>query len=187
MMASISVYGYENQMLAALEEPCLENEGKGDKRLSYHKLPHGSTSCPLLRVPIEVRNNIYQFVVPTTTQIIGKGAAWLRGSISLLAVNKQIHNEAIKMMYGTSTFVIDVNFDSITFVYQWVLPSGLVPETSLAFPDKFVQHNLALIRKYQIRIHVVDSYTGMTKYNIGGRSPLIGGVQGQVAKLARIL
>lgn len=140
-MTSISVYGYENQML----------------------------------------------IVPTTISIRGKGAVWVRGNIALLVVNKQIYHEAIQIVYGTSTFTIDVRYNAITFAYQWILPSGLVPKTTLVFPDRFAERNLAFIRRYQIRVHVVDGYTGMIKYNISGRSPLADGVRDQVTKLASII
>ncbi len=186
-MASFSVYGYDKQMLPATTESSFDNEGKHGNGSSDHERPHTSTSCPLLEMPVEVRNHIYQLVVPTTTQVQGKGTAWLRGSTAFLVVNKQIYFEAIKIMYGTSTFVIDVRYNAISFAYQWILPSGLVPKTTFVFPTKFAERNLALIRRYQIRVQLVDSYTGMIKYNISGHSPLVDGVRDQVAKLVSIL
>lgn len=175
------------QMLPPTTETALDNQGEHGNGSSGHKRPQRSTSCPLLEVPVEVRNMIYQLVVPTTTQVQGKGTAWLRGSTAFLAVNKQIYNEAITIMYGTSTFVIDVRYNGISFAYQWMLPSGLVPKTTFVFPTKFAERNFTLIRRYQIRVHLVHSYTGMIKYNISGRSPLADGVRDQVTKLVSIL
>ncbi len=135
-MASVSVYGYDQRMLAA---PCNPRPEDNKKNSPRPNLSQGSTNCPLLKLPLEIRINIYKHILPTTAHLKTKGTAWLRDNIALLATNKQIYAEAIKIMYGSSTFVIDVSYDSITFAYQWLLPSGLVPKTTLTFPQKFAE------------------------------------------------
>lgn len=87
-------------------------------------------------------------------------------------------------MYGRSTFVVDVVWDGVRFIYQWVLPTGLVPKQTFAFPDKLAERNLSLIRKLLIRIHHVDNYTGMVKHNFGGPG-LREGLRIQVEKLCQ--
>ena len=191
-MAPISVYGYNTNMLAYPEgdperEAFTEDSRDEVMRSKHHQLTPGSTSCPLLAVPLEIRASVYSFVLPAAIEHSDKGTAWLRGSIAILATNKQIYHEAVEMMYGINTFIIDVGYDFVTFAYQWILPSGLVPKTTIALLEKFPKRNLALIRRYLIRVHMVDSYTGMIKYNVTSLSPLAVGVQSQVLKLVNTL
>ncbi|OCL13574.1 hypothetical protein AOQ84DRAFT_103115 [Glonium stellatum] len=183
---------------------------------------------PLLRLPIELRQHIYSYVLPSTTQIIhhsgsdgreperseynltyvretmgnsvwkmqrtvpktereaGNDVVWRRGWIGILATNHQIHEECVDLIYGASTFVLDVAYDSIKFRYRWLLPSNLTPSRSYSFLDHFSQRNLLRIRKYIINVEHVDSYTGMIKYNCGGRG-LSAGVQHQVQNLVDLL
>ncbi|KAI9730535.1 MAG: hypothetical protein M1834_005776 [Cirrosporium novae-zelandiae] len=112
---------------------------------------------------------IYSYVLPHTICTKSNRIFWVRGNTSILAVNKQISEEAIDMLYGDSTFVIDVMFDDhgIRFDYQWILPNGLCPRRALTFPGDLALSNVAKIKKLYVRIHHVDSYTGWVKYNCG--------------------
>lgn len=188
-MESISVYGYNHDLLdlvATSPKVQRQNDLFAEIR-SYHKLSEGGIACPLLDLPFEIRVNIYSYLLPATVELAGKGVLWRRGNITILSVNKQIYDEATKIMYGNATFVIDVAWDGITFAYQWLLSTGLVPKTRLAFPKSFAWRNLGLVRKVMIRIHQVDSYTGMMKYNYAGRNPLTAGLKDQVETLCTSL
>ena len=185
-MESISVYGYNQDLLAAVN-PKMRQDHMVDAVESYHKLSQGVMACPLLDLPFELRVNIYNHLLPTTFDMEGKGVLWQRGNIKILSTNKQIYNEAIKIMYGKALFVIDVAWDGVTFAYQWLLPTGLVPKARLAFPASLAWRNLGLVKKLLVRIHQVDSYTGMMKYNYSGTKPLTAGLKDQVEILCKSL
>ena len=184
-MASIYVYGYDERMLAAPQKVSYESSQKIGSRSEYHRISTGSTRCPLLEMPAEIRTSIYKYLLPTTIDIGGKGTAWVRGSTALLATNKRIYHEAIAMMYGSSTFLLDLRYDSLTFTYRYALRSAIILSSDLRFPDSIAARNLVLIRRYCVHIHFIDSYTGMIKYNIASLAGLAHGVKGQVARLTR--
>lgn len=187
MMESISVYGYTRDLLAATNPMVQQQNDTVDEMKSYHKLSEGAISCPLLDLPFELRLNIYSYLLPTTVELMEKGALWRRGNITILSANKQIYNEAIEAMYGNAIFAIDVSWDGVIFAYRRLLSSGLVPKSRLAFPACFAWRNLGLVRVMQIRIHQVDSYTGMMKYNYAGRYPLTARLKDQVETLCTSL
>ena len=191
MMAPMSVNGYSTQMLATTgREVFAYDERKDVVKPKYHELSPGSMSCPLLAVPPEIRFMIYSYALPTTMDhqdYADRVTAWLRGSIAILAANKQIYHEAIEIMYGANTFSIDVGYKTINFAYQWLLPCGRAPRTTIAFLDLVAKRNIALIRNCLIRVHMVDSYAGMIKYNVTSLSHLAKGVQRQALKLVESL
>ncbi|MCJ1463055.1 hypothetical protein MMC07_001659 [Pseudocyphellaria aurata] len=186
-MESISVYGY-NQDLCIAPIPGVQQQNDMETEAqSYHKLQEGTTACPLLGLPLELRVNIYSHLLPTTVEVEGKGVLWQRGNIKVLSTCKQIYHEAIKIMYEEAIFVIDVAWDGVTFAYQWLLSTGLMPKTTLAFPDSLAWRNLSCVKKLHVRIHQVDSYTGMMKYNYAGRDPLTAKLKEQVETLCKSL
>ncbi|OCK82811.1 hypothetical protein K432DRAFT_380061 [Lepidopterella palustris CBS 459.81] len=127
-----------------------------------------------------------QRTVPKTDREAGNDIVWKRGWIGILAVNHQIHEECVDLVYGDNTFVVDVAYDSIKFRYRWLLPSNLTPSRSYSFLDHFSQRNLLRIKNYVINVEHVDSYTGMIKYNCGGRG-LTAGIRQQVQNLVDLL
>ena len=183
---------------------------------------------PFLRLPIELRRQIYRYILPSTSNIdvraqrgsgepekkeykltfvrqsfgdalwqmqktfprtdreVGNDIVWRRGTIAILAVNRQIHEECVDMIYGENIFVIDVAFDSIKFRYKWLLPSRLTPNRTYSFLDHFSQRNLMRVKNYVINVEHVDDYTGMIKYNCGGRG-LTAGIRHQVENLVELL
>lgn len=110
--------------------------------------------------------------------------------------NRQIHEECADMLYGDNMFVICVGFDSIKFLYQWVVEpkraprsrreAALVPKGEKAFLDHFSQRNLLRIKNYIINVELLDSYTGMIKHNCGGNG-LAYGIREQVETLVELL
>ncbi|KAF2823766.1 hypothetical protein CC86DRAFT_384318 [Ophiobolus disseminans] len=124
--------------------------------------------------------------LPRTERVTGNDIVWRRGCTNLLAVNKQIHEEATDMLYGDNVFVVDVSFDSINFRYRWRTANNLTPNRTYPFLDHFSQRNLLRIRNYIVNVESVDDYTGMIKYNCGGRG-LPAGIQIKVRELVDLL
>lgn len=111
---------------------------------------------------------------------------WVRGCTSLLAVNKQIHDEVAAMIYGHSTFLLFVTFSGITFRFRWMLPSGLAPSRTYPFLELMPARYLQLVRKVIVHVDHVDSYTGMIKFNISGKG-LVHGLRKQIQRLVLAL
>ncbi|KAF2854403.1 hypothetical protein T440DRAFT_388136 [Plenodomus tracheiphilus IPT5] len=125
-------------------------------------------------------------VPPRPDRETGHDIVWHRGCTAILAVNKQIHEETAAMLYGDNTFVVDITFDSINFRYRWRTRNGLTPSRTYAFLEHFSQRNLLRVRRYVVNVEHVDDYTGMIKYNCGGRG-LAAGLKGKVAALVGLL
>jgi hypothetical protein len=116
----------------------------------------------------------------------GSDIVWHRGCTAILAACRQIHEEAADLLYGDNTFVIDVTFEAITFRYRWQTHNGLVPSRGYSFLEHFSQRNLLRVRKYVVGVESVDDYTGMIKYNVGGRG-LPAGIKAKVRDLVQQL
>ncbi|KAF9695279.1 hypothetical protein EKO04_007059 [Ascochyta lentis] len=184
---------------------------------------------PLLRLPLELRRQIYLSLLPRTLNLAvryqrpadptpraeynltfvrqsassngswkmqktapksdretGNDIVWRRGCTSLLAVNQQMHEEAADMLYGESTFVVDVTFDKVAFRYRWRTESGLTPSRQIDWLEHFSQRNLLRVKDYVVNVESVDDYTGMIKYNVGGRG-LPAGIRAKVRELVDLL
>ncbi|KAA6412396.1 MAG: hypothetical protein FRX48_03386 [Lasallia pustulata] len=190
-MVSISVYGYDQAMLERAEKSGLSSKEELHGRelhenMAGMQVEESSTRCALLALPFELRRGIYEYLLPTTLETVHKGTVWIRGSTTIMTANKQIYAESTAIMYGTSAFLLDIEWDCITFAYQWLLPTNLVPKRTLAFPEHLTSRTVALIRKLYVRVHHVDSYTGMVKYNYSGHG-LTDGVRDQVATFCTLL
>jgi hypothetical protein len=111
---------------------------------------------------------------------------WHRGNTALLAVSKQLHDECAALLYGENVFVLWVSYDTIQFRFRWVLASGLAPSCAFDFLHLIKGRYLELVRKVVVTVDVVDEYTGMIKFNVGG-SGLVYGLKLQVAKLVKAL
>ena len=145
-------------------------------------------SCPFLKLPYELRTHIYSYVLPGTTKHLLRGIVWTRGTAAIWATNRQIYRECINLIYGNSTFLIDVRYDKVEFLYQWILPqNSLVPKRVFKFPHPIAARNRPLMRKFHVRIHQVDSYTGMIKYNYSNPEVLFRGLRSQVSMLCSLL
>ena len=127
-----------------------------------------------------------QRTAPKSDRETGNDVVWKRGFTHLLTLNRQIHEEAADMLYGDSTFVVDVTFDAVNFRYHWRTVNNLTPNRTYPFLDHFSQRNLLRIRNYIISVESVDGYTGMIKYNHGGRG-LPAGIRMRVQELVDLL
>ncbi|KAF2790060.1 hypothetical protein K505DRAFT_352185 [Melanomma pulvis-pyrius CBS 109.77] len=194
----------------------------------HNLFPAPAKPSPLLRLPVELRRQIYAYVLPSTSsfdvrlqrgsdeperseynltfvrETLGNGiwkmqrtlpktdretghdVVWRRGSIGILGACKQVHDECVDMIYGENIFVIDITFDQIKFRYRWRTANNLTPNRSILFLTHFSQRNLMRIKNYVINVEHVDDYTGMIKYNTGGRG-LTAGIRDQVQNLVDLL
>lgn len=123
---------------------------------------------------------------PRVDRETGNDIVWRRGCTSLLAVNRQIHEEAAEMLYGDNTFVLDLSYEAILFRYRWRTANNLTPNRNIALMLQFSQRNLLRMRKYVVNVESVDDYTGMIKYNVGGRG-LPAGIRVKVQELVDLL
>lgn len=127
-----------------------------------------------------------QKTLPRSDREVGNEIVWRLGCTSLLATCHQIHDECVDKLYGDNIFVIDVTFDDIKFRQRWRTANNLTPGRSYAFLDHFSQRNLMKIKNYIVNVEHVDDYTGMIKYNCGGRG-LTAGIRRKVQGLVDLL
>ena len=186
-MASISVYGYDFELLDNSKSfefynNCEEPHKAEEPQISLQR------GCPFLNLPYELRAHIYSYVLPKTLYHASRGVIWLRATAAIWVANRQMYNECISLMYGIPTFSIDVRYDKIEFFYQWALPpTTLVPKRIFNYPDPIAPRNRPLMRKFHVCVHEVDSYTGMVKYNYSHPEILARGLRCQVASLCALL
>lgn len=147
---------------------------------------------PFLRLPIELRLQIYSYTLPKTVREASKhdddGLVWQRSDIALLSVNRQISEECLDCLYGDNTFVVECGYSKIEFRFRTILPDNhnLAPSRTYSFLDHFSQRNIQRIRHYLVHVERVDSYTGMIKYNCSGRG-LTDRTREQVRRLVECL
>lgn len=185
-MHSISVYGYDPEMLSISDSLYL-HQPKGPSKAVQPPISR-LKGCSFLKLPYELRTHIYSYVLPSTTDSPDRGVVWLRATAAIWATNRQLYKECIGLIYGNTTFLLDVRYDKVEFLYQWMLPQrSLVPKRIFNFPDPIAARNRPLMRKFHIRIHQVDSYTGMIKYNYSNPEILARGLKNQVKTLCAFL
>lgn len=179
-MSSISVYGYDTDMLGLLDS--LYFHGHPDEPPKAEPPQISSQGgCPFLKLPYELRTHISSYVLPSTIEYPGRGIVWLRATAAIWATNRQLHKECISLMYGNPTFLIDVRYDKVEFLHQWFLPqTSLVPKRIFKFPGPIAARNRPLMRKFHVRLHQVDGYTGMIKYNYSNPEILARALRSQV-------
>lgn len=180
-MSSISVYGYDTSMLVDSPQN-INNVNHLTPESTLSNEHRTSDRCLLLELPAELRAHIFQHVLPHTVYHASKGICWIKGTTTLLAVSRQIHDEAAHIMYSRSTFEINIIWDCIYFDCQWLLPNGLAPCSKLAFPERISHQYIPLIQNLGISIGVPDNYTRMiNKYNHSN------GLRSQVESLCHVL
>jgi len=151
-----------------------------------------SSGSLLFRLPLELRRQIYSYLLPysqqgkprSSTEVSQKCSKviWITGNIFVLLVCQQMCQECLDILYGTNTFTITITYTSIIFNYTWFLRSqGLTPNRPYSFLDHFNHRNVLRIKRFQVNVQQVDSYTGMIKYNCSGRG-LVDGLRGQVRR-----
>ena len=181
-MTSISVYGYDTEMLSVADVVDILNQFDEVPKAEQPQIPW-RRGFPFLELPYELRIHIYSYVLPSTMIYPGCGIVWLRATTALLAVNRQVYKECIRLIYGNPTFLIDVRYDKVEFLHQWTLSQGqnqLISKRVFNFPGPIAARNRPFMRKFHVRIHQVDGYTGMIKYNYSNPEILARGLRCQV-------
>ncbi|KAF2747728.1 hypothetical protein M011DRAFT_486142 [Sporormia fimetaria CBS 119925] len=113
--------------------------------------------------------HLYDFI--PGTRIYGsanpdENVVWLRGNTRLLALNHQIHDECVDMMYGDNIFSIHILDNKIEFRYKYQLPTTrLTPSGAKELLNHFSQRNLLKIKNMLVTIHFEDEHGGMMTYN----------------------
>ena len=185
-MTSISVYGHNPEMLAAQNSLHGEETKEAVDAEESHQLRAGCKRCLFQELPFELREQIYTNMLPSTSDT-PRGLAWNRAA-PIWATNRQIYNECIGPMYGDSTFLVDVGYNYVDFIYQYRLPqSELVAKRLLSFPERIAARNRPFMRRFEVWVKEVDSYTGMIKYNYSNPEVLAMGVREQTQKLCGFL
>lgn len=186
-MDSISVYGYDPEMLAVSDSLYIGYQSEERPKAEQPRISR-RRGCPFLKLPRELRNYIYSYVLPSTADHPDRGVVWTRATAAIWATNRQVYKECIGLMYGNPTFLIDVRFDKAEFLYQWILPqTPLIPKRIFNYPHPIAARNRPLMRKFHVRVHQLDSYTGMIKYNYSNPEILARGLRCQVKILCAFL
>jgi hypothetical protein len=164
------IYGFLLPHTTTSDVRSPDPNSKSEYNLTFVRQQNGDEAWRMLRT------------LPRTDRETGNDTVWRRGCTSILAVNRQIHEETADMLYGDNTFVVDVTFAAINFRYRWRTKNNLTPNRTYAFLEHFSQRNLLRIKNYIVNVESVDDYTGMIKYNVGGRG-LPAGIRLQVREL----
>ncbi|MCJ1387228.1 hypothetical protein MMC18_000068 [Xylographa bjoerkii] len=202
-MEPLSVYGYDQRMHEQHRppptKPLLESGEDPTSEEDVPSPPHPPPTSRLLALPAELRAQILSHLLPRSLPTPHHPGAspsaspppvWLRGTTAILATCRLLHAEGLPFLYSHNTFALDVVWDCCTFAYRYISRSAtahpLIAPRTMAFPDDLAPRNVALMRKFHVRVHHVDSYLGMMKYGYGG-SGLAEGLADQVRWLGRIL
>ncbi|KAH6622169.1 hypothetical protein C7974DRAFT_217365 [Boeremia exigua] len=95
-------------------------------------------------------------VTPTKEEReIGHDIVWRRGCAALLAVSKQVHEEAAEIMYGENTFVVDITGGETAFRYKWLCENGEKGCKQISLLGNFSMRNLMRIRNFMVNVESV--------------------------------
>ena len=185
---AISVYGQDTRILESWysrqnPEPITIPTPSQQGDVPRSEIP---SRCIFLSIPLELRQQIYTYILPNTHWESPNSSIWLRGCTAILATNSQIHAECSWILYSTNTFVIKVAYDSVTFAYKWIQAGGLTPKQRLPFPERIGNRYIQFLRRIAIYIYHFDEYSAMVKYNCSG-SALTDGLRDRVRSLCQCL
>lgn len=166
--------------------------------------PKASSKCYLSKLPLEILHQILSYALPHTihlgpprsrrdSELDDKkwDTLWLRGSIAIIATCRRLYIEGRKMLYGDSTFLIDVHFDRIQFSHRWKSTKQqdqtrvLTPQRKYDFLSQFSVETRALMRRFVLRLWVLDGYKGMIYHNVSNEIVLLKGLRAQVEGFCR--
>ena len=113
-------------------------------------------------LPLEIRRQIYRYLLPHSVVPCDqeKFPIWRLGNTAILAVNRQIHEEAADLMYGDSWFYFDVQYNRFRFVIHISKRDDYVCDeveywipNSIRFFEDICPKNLSRIRHLQVYIY----------------------------------
>lgn len=114
-----------------------------------HCIQGAPIRCHLLKIPFELRAEIFTYLLPTTINRPMTGTHWIPGTTALLAVSKQIHDEAASLLYGRATFTLEVlGRVGVVFKYK----GQRRPWKWYSFPSIIGQSYCRFIRKIHISV-----------------------------------
>ncbi|KAH7407110.1 hypothetical protein BKA64DRAFT_407235 [Cadophora sp. MPI-SDFR-AT-0126] len=113
-----------------------------------------STACYLMKIPIELRQRIFNYLLPTKPIPARKPKGspppvWLE----ILSTSRQIHEECIQLLYGTGSFVIEICKDGLSMCYAPAAPQLYRPPPRAGLPTNI--HNHAL-QDYQMQLMLLE-------------------------------
>ena len=189
-MASISVYGYDPEMLDNFHTLERRRIGRTLSETSTSRPLHkDSTRFPFLELPFDLRHQIYSHVMPTSLP----NGIWYRATAPIWATCRIIHEECISMLYSNCIFHLDVGYESVGFPYVWINTKSayttrpLTHKRNLGFPGVISSRYRHLLRRISVSVTQVDEYDGMIKFNYSNPHTLASGVRKQVEKLCNFL
>lgn len=143
--------------------------------------------CLLLELPPELRYEIYQYIIPTTIVHASKDIYWIRAKTALLAVSRQIHNEAAHIMYGQLTFVFNIVWNRISFDCSWQPHNPWLRKKINEYPQEFPHRYLRFMQHFRVNVEVSDGDAQIVRANPGFGAGLKHLLRGQVECVCRAL
>ena len=222
MSHPISVYGYDSSMLAAAHAAFPQSASNGGLQL-HRPNPgdvaepttvssSGCNSCepsfPLMSLPVEIISQILCYILPKTIPYKSAFSSstgdpsdarwdvvWQRGNINILIACRFLHDEGRRLLYGNSTFQLQIHYDRIEFGFVWILPRRtsydyhgcLTPRQNFDFISKFSPQSRALMRRFVLNIREPDGYFGWIHYNISNTTKLATGLREHLLEIRKSL
>ena len=156
-----------------------------------------SRCLSLLYLPLELRQQIYAYVLPTNQNGDSvEDCNWRSGSLSILRTSRRIHDEAITTLFTNVTFHVRVECDRILLIKTYTFPHYRIPlKVRLAFPGA-LGRNLWRVQTVAIELsrgtlNIEDrlSVLGLTQVSEGLRKawePQVSNLRSILSRIERI-
>jgi len=120
---------------------------------------------PLLALPLELRREIYSYLLPCTNcddrTYDGGKVIWNVGNIALFSVCHQLYEECAAILYGENIYEIRVEYGWTEFIQLRELKcNDVVTMTKPLSRGSFEDRVLKRMRWVVINIQYIDDYTG---------------------------
>lgn len=216
-MSSISVYGYDPSMLAAIDDyhvkedcigeavpstsgvgsslvnsPTSSSEPPKTRTPSRYGEKQSSTST-FLELPTEIRHEILSYVMPRTFYLHPGTDVWYRATSPVWATCRAVYNECMRMLYGDCTFDIVITYGSTIFSQKYVSSRQsyrgrtLIPGRKLDFPNSISEANRALMRKVRLSVIRPDGYGGFIHHDCSSPHAIALGLRTRIHGLCQIM
>ncbi|KAH7357292.1 hypothetical protein BKA65DRAFT_224957 [Rhexocercosporidium sp. MPI-PUGE-AT-0058] len=115
-----------------------------------------STACYFMKIPIELRQRIYGYLLPAKPIQARKSE---RGSVHLvwleiLRANRQIHEEGIQLLYGTGSFVIEICKDGLSMCHSPAVRQTYKPPPRFLGPPSGIGNHA--LQDYQLQLMLLE-------------------------------
>ncbi|KAH6721684.1 hypothetical protein BKA61DRAFT_162049 [Leptodontidium sp. MPI-SDFR-AT-0119] len=118
--------------------------------------PDTSTTCYFMKIPIELRQRIYGYLLPTKPIPARKSNSgpvplvWLE----ILRANRQIHEEGIQLLYGTGPFVVEICKDGLSMCHSPAVRQTYKPPPRFVGPPGGIGHHA--LQDYQMQLMLLE-------------------------------